>query len=198
MTKNRVIIYEEAGADPHADILNVANRHGRTRVRAIAGPGQLVELLTELVAEGVDRIELCGAFGAVWQAEARRAVGGRARVGAIYYGFESLTGVAAYKQRFESGEVLSEAFLIVHEDADPDTDRVVRVRDEGGSTTFVAVPDEAAAASVAGKLADRLQLIEMYGGQGPESAAPVITAVNARVPVGVTAWAASPDADPGA
>ncbi|MEV0824412.1 DUF6506 family protein [Nonomuraea rubra] len=189
MTKNRVIIYEEAGADPRADVLAVGNDHGRTRVRAVAEQAQLEPLVAELIGEGVDRIELCGAFGAVWHARARRAAGERAEVGAIYYGFESLTGVASYKQRFEAGEVLSEAFLIVHEGADPGKDRIVRKRDGGGRTTLVAVPDETTAAEVAGRLAAELQLIELYGGPGPESAAPVIEAVDAAVPVGVTAWA---------
>ncbi|MEV1002098.1 DUF6506 family protein [Nonomuraea sp. NPDC050202] len=192
MTKNRVIIYEEAGADPQADVLSVENHHGRTRVRAVAEPAQLVQLVTELTGKGVDRIELCGGFGAVWHARARQAAGGQAEVGAIYYGFESLPGVASYKERFEAGETLSEAFLIVHEGADPEVNRVVRERDTG-STTFVAVPDEASAAAVAGKMAGDLQLIELYGAPGPDSAAPVIAAVDAGVPVGVTAWAgASP------
>ncbi|GAA4940318.1 hypothetical protein GCM10023334_051390 [Nonomuraea thailandensis] len=191
-----MIIYEEAGADPLADVLAVANHHGRTRVRAVAEPAQMVRLVTELVGEGVDRIELCGGFGAVWHARARQAAGGQAAVGAIYYGFESLPGVASYKQRFEAGETLSEAFLIVHEGADPEVDRVVRDRD-AGSTTLVAVPDEASAAEVAGKLAGGLQLIELYGTPGPESAAPVIDAVDAGVPVGVTAWAAASPAGRG-
>nr|SBO92280.1 hypothetical protein BN4615_P1794 [Nonomuraea gerenzanensis] len=186
-----MIIYEEAGADPRADVLTVGDDHGRTRVRAVAEPAQLETLVTELIGEGVDRIELCGGFGAVWHARARRAAGGQAKVGAIYYGFESLAGVASYKERFEAGQALSEAFLIVHEGADPEADRVVRKRDEGGRTTFVAVPDEAAAAEVAGRMAGELQLIELYGGPGPDAAAPVIAAVDGSVPVGVTAWAAA-------
>ncbi|MEV0617220.1 DUF6506 family protein [Nonomuraea sp. NPDC050404] len=189
MTKNRVIIYEEADADSRADVLSVRNGHGHTRVRAVAEPAQMVDLVTRLVGEGVDRIELCGAFGAVWHAEASRVAAGKAEVGAIYYGFESLTSVAAYKARFEAGEVLSEAFVVLHEGADPEVDRIVRERDDGGRTTFVAVPDAAAAAEVAGKMAGELQLIELYGGAGPEVAAPVIRAVDTGVPVGVSSWA---------
>ncbi|MBN6055645.1 hypothetical protein JYK22_27180 [Nonomuraea sp. RK-328] len=183
-----MIIYEEAGADPRVDVMAIETGHGRTRVRAVAEPDQMVDLLASLVAEGVDQVELCGGFGAVWHAEARRVTGGKVPVGAIYYGFESLTSVASYKERFEAGEALSEAFIIVHEGADPEADRVVREKDAGGRTTFVAVPDANAAAEVAGKLAGELQLIELYGGEGPEGAGPVIRAVNASVPVGVSGY----------
>ncbi|MFC4016093.1 DUF6506 family protein [Nonomuraea purpurea] len=188
MSKNTVIIYEESGADPSVDVMAIENTHGRTRVRAVAEPAQMLELVTRLTTEGVDQVELCGGFGPVWHAQARRAAGDGVTVGAIYYGFESLTSVASYKARFEAGEALSEAFIVVHEGADPGTDRVVFDKPEGGRTTFVGVPDDAAAAEVAGKLAGELQLIELYGAQGPESAAPVVEAVNAEVPVGVTAY----------
>ncbi|MFI7638541.1 DUF6506 family protein [Nonomuraea sp. NPDC049400] len=188
MSRDKVIIYEEADADPWTDVMTIQNGNGRTRVRAVGEPGQMVELVSRLVGEGVDQVELCGAFGAVWHAEAGRAAGGKAPVGAIYYGFESLPGVASYKARFEAGEVLSEAFLIVHEGADPAVDVVVRERGDGGRTTFVAVPDEAAAGEVAGTMAGELQLIELYGGFGPEGAEPVIRAVDGRVPVGVSGY----------
>ncbi|GLW10601.1 hypothetical protein Misp01_57290 [Microtetraspora sp. NBRC 13810] len=188
MSRDSVIVYEEAGADPLADVMTIENGHGRTRVRAVAEPGQMVELVTRLVGEGVDRIELCGAFGAVWHAAARRATGGKVPVGAVYYGFESLTSVASYKARFEAGETLSEAFVIVHEGADPEADRVVRERDAGGRTTLIGVPDAEAAAEAAGKMAGELHLIELYGGEGPEGAEPVIRAVRESVPVGVTAY----------
>jgi hypothetical protein len=84
--------------------------------------------------------------------------------------------------------VLSEAFIIVHEGADPSVDVVVHEKADGGTTTFVAVPDEAGAGEVAEKMADELQLIELYGGPGPEGAEPVIRAVDGKVPVGVSAY----------
>ncbi|TMQ94559.1 hypothetical protein ETD83_23880 [Actinomadura soli] len=188
MSEDRVIIYEETGGDPETDVMTIHNGSGRTRVRAVGKQEQMVELISRLVGEGVTQIELCGAFGAVWHAAAGRAAGGKVPVGAIYYGFESLTGVASYKARFEAGDVLSEAFLIVHEGADPSADVVTHERADGGRTTLVAVPDEAAAGEVAGTMAGDLQLIELYGGSGPEGAEPVIRAVDGRVPVGVSAY----------
>ncbi|TDD12522.1 hypothetical protein E1292_01355 [Nonomuraea deserti] len=188
MSDDKVIIYEETGADPETDVLVIQNASGRTRVRAVGDPAQMPELVTGLVAEGVDHVELCGGFGARRHAEAVRASGGGVPVGAIYYGFESLTGVASFKARFEAGQALSEAFIIVHEGADPSADRVVLDKDGGGSTTLVGVPDAAAAAEVAGKMAAGLQLIELYGTPGPDAAEPVIRAVEtAGVPVGVIA-----------
>ncbi|MEO3793952.1 DUF6506 family protein [Nonomuraea sp. B10E15] len=188
MPKDTVVIYEETGADPETDVLVIRNASGRTRVRAVGDPAQMAELVTGLVAEGVDQVELCGGFGALWHAEAVRASGGRVPVGAIYYGFESLAGVASFKARYEAGEALSEAFIIVHEGADPEADRVVFAKDGGGSTTVVGVPDTAAAAELAGKMAADLQLIELFGTPGPYAAEPVIRAVDPdALPVGVIA-----------
>ncbi|MEU5876489.1 DUF6506 family protein [Spirillospora sp. NPDC047279] len=188
MSEDKVIIYEETGADPTTDVMTIQNGSGRTRVRAVGKPEQMPELVSQLVDEGLTRVELCGAFGAAWHAAAGRAAAGRIPVGAIYYGFESLAGVASYKKRFEDGEVLSEAFIIVHDGADPSSDVVVHDKPGGGKTTFVAVPDEATAGLVAGRMASELQLIELYGGPGPEGAEPAIRAVDGTVPVGVTAY----------
>ncbi|MGH3243303.1 MAG: DUF6506 family protein [Spirillospora sp.] len=190
MSEDRVVIYEETGADPGTDVMTIQNGAGRTRVRAVGKPEEMVELVSRLTGEGVTQIEICGGFGAVWHAAAGREAGGKVPVGAIYYGFESLVGVASYKTRFEAGEedVLSEAFIIVHEGADPSSDVVVHEKAAGGRTTFVAVPDQATAGEVAGTMADDLHLIELYGGSGPEGAEPVIQAVDGQVPVGVSAY----------
>jgi hypothetical protein len=179
---DHVIIFEAADADPSADLLTVENAHGRTRVRAVREPGQLAALTARLADEGVDGITLCGAIGALWHGPVSTQLKDRVRVSGVYFGFESLTSVAEYKARFEAGEVLTEAFFIVHEGAAPGP--VVRTRDDGGTTTLVPVPDVATAARIAGEMADGLGLIELYGVTGPENAEPVIRAVDAAVPVG--------------
>ncbi|GII92105.1 DUF6506 family protein [Sinosporangium siamense] len=189
MAKDKVIIYEETGADPSVDLVVTVSGAGRTRVRAVSEAHQVVDLVRGLVDEGVDLVELCGGFGAVWHDEVARVVRGRVPLGAVYFGFESLTSVAAFKARFEAGEHLSELFIYVHEGADPAFDRLVREKPGGGTTTLVGVPDEAAAAKVAAELAADVQLIELYGGHGPAWARGVIDAVEAKVPVGVTGYA---------
>ncbi len=54
------------------------------------GPGAARELL----AEGVELIELCGAFAGPGLAEVVAAVDGKVRVGAVFYGGEAATGLA--------------------------------------------------------------------------------------------------------
>ncbi|MFJ4686980.1 DUF6506 family protein [Streptomyces sp. NPDC088789] len=186
--QDRVVIYEEEGGDPSLDLLTVTNEHGRTRVRAVGDPAQAVDLAVRLVAEGADFIELCGSFGAVWHARVARAVGARARVGAIYYGFESLTTIAAYKERFGAGETLTDVFLVVHQGADPERHRVRHEKPSGGPVTIVAVPDAKAAVEVVAELRSGLALIEVYGAPGPEVAEAVIEEVAAQVPVGLAAY----------
>jgi hypothetical protein len=187
------IVYDAPGADPATD--RVTTHHGEhvTTVVAIgdAAPERVATLVAELVDGGADVVELCGAMGPVPQAAALAAVGDRATVGAVMYGFESLTSVAAYKAGFATGEFLPAAFLYLEPGSDPAVDRVVRA-DETTHTTIVAVPDVDAAVAVAGDLTARgVRLIELYGGLGPEAAARVINATGARVPVGVVSRASS-------
>ena len=47
----------------------------------------------QLVEEGVELIELCGAFGAAGLAAVLKAVDGRVPVGAVFYGGEASTGL---------------------------------------------------------------------------------------------------------
>ncbi|MER6912682.1 DUF6506 family protein [Streptomyces sp. NPDC000594] len=153
-------------------------------------PAAAAALAAEYVDRGVTTVELCGATGFPWLAAVEAAVRGRARVGTVLFGFESLLDVARYKQRATDGEPLRQLFLHVQPGADPAEDRFVRV--EGPSTsTFVAVPDPSSGAAVAAEFADSVQLIELYGGWDPESAASVIAAVGEGVPVGVAVRAAS-------
>lgn len=49
----------------------------------------------ELVDDGVELIELCGAFGAPGTAAVAAAVGDRVPVGGVFYGGEATAGLAA-------------------------------------------------------------------------------------------------------
>jgi hypothetical protein len=181
------IIYEAAGADPATD--RIVTRHGDHTTTVVAtgdgDPTSVAGLAAGLVGEGVDVIELCGGMGPVPQAAVLAAVGDRATVGSVMYGFESLETVAAYKAGFAAGEFLPAAFLYLEPGADPTVDRAVKA-DEATHSTFVAVPDADAAVAVARELAAQgVRLIELYGGLGPEAAAQVIAATGAQVPVGL-------------
>lgn len=50
---------------------------------------RVVELAKELVAEGVQMIELCGGFGPLWVAKVLEALKGSVPVGGVYYGPEA-------------------------------------------------------------------------------------------------------------
>jgi hypothetical protein len=182
-----VIIYEAAEADPATD--RITTRHGEHVTTVVAtgdgAPQSVAKLAAELVDQGADVIELCGGMGPVPEAAVLAAVGDRATVGTVMYGFESLTSVAAYKAGFAAGEFLPAAFLYLEPGSDPTVDRTVEA-DETTQTTFVAVPDVDAAVAAARELAaDGVRLIELYGGLGPEAAARIIEATEQQIPVGL-------------
>ncbi|MEQ3553635.1 DUF6506 family protein [Pseudonocardia nematodicida] len=149
----------------------------RDRVAAVAA---------EETARGAGRVELCGALGPVPHAAVRRAVGDRAEVGAVMYGFESLEATTSFKQRFAAGEQLRAAFLIAAPAGTPGGDRV-----EVAGTTVATIGDPAQAARLARELAaEGVELFELHGAPAPEAAAAVIDAVGERVAVGLALYPA--------
>lgn len=188
MTNHNVIIYERPGADSVADRI-VTERGGRRTTLVASDPSDIVANAIDAVEHGAaDQVELCGGLGPRWHAKVREAVGDRVPVGAVMYGFESLTSVADYKARY-GNEFLHEAFIYIHPGSDPIVDRAV-TENEFARSFFVAVPDAASAPAVARQLADQdgIQLLELYGGFQPADAARVIDAVDARVPVGIPSY----------
>lgn len=80
------------------------------------------------------------------------------------------------------------AFIHLAPGADPAADRSVK-ESALDRTTFVPVPDAAAAVQVAAELVDGgVELIELYAGLGMPAAAAVIDTVDGRVPVGVVGY----------
>jgi hypothetical protein len=184
MARRNVIIYEAAGADPMVDRFVTAHGDRQTTVVA-TDSSSLAAAAVAAADEGADQIELCGGMGPVEHAKVLDAVGDRVPVRAVLYGFESLTGAADFKARF-GHEPLHAVFLYIQPGADPAVDRRV-VEDENGHTTFVAVADAAAAATVAVQLVEEedARLIELYGGFRPADAAAVGEAGDGRTPVGL-------------
>jgi Family of unknown function (DUF6506) len=190
MSSSNVIVYARPGADPAVERITTEHEGSRTILIA-ADPDAIESAAIQAVHDGAERVELCGALGPLWHAKVLQAVGDRASVGAVMFGFESLTGVADYKARYGS-EFLREAFVYVQPGSDPAVDRTV-TENEHSRTYFVAVPDVSAAPEVAEQLVgeEGVQLIELYGGVQPADAARVIEAIDARAPVGIPSYAAA-------
>ena len=72
----------------------LSSRAFEMSIVGIASPEQGPAAAAQLLAEGVQLIELCGAFGPTWTARVIDAVQGRVPVGAVSYGAEALPGLA--------------------------------------------------------------------------------------------------------
>ncbi|MGH3682790.1 MAG: DUF6506 family protein [Natronosporangium sp.] len=90
------------GADPVADRFMIDRDGQRTTLVPVPDEAVAAQVAVELVNEGVELIELCGGFPISAAARVAEAVGGRVPVGWVTFGVESVTGVAAYKARFEA------------------------------------------------------------------------------------------------
>ncbi|MEW1546388.1 DUF6506 family protein [Streptomyces tsukubensis] len=201
MAADRAIIFrgEDAadGGEPLPPVVLKGQDGSAVHILTAPDPAAAAALAVEYADRGVTGVELCGATGFTWLAEVEAAVRGRARVGTVLFGFESLLDVARYKERAIAGEVQRALFLFVQPGADPAVDRFVRTVGPNTST-YVAVPEPGAGAAVVSGFtdgpADGPDLIELYGGWDGEAVAAVIGAVDERVPVGVAV--SSPAAGP--
>jgi len=182
---NKAIIYEGYGAKPGQVRFVRESASGRLTIVAIGDPAEAPDVARQLVDEGAELIELCGAMSPVWRPKVSEAIGHRARVSSITYGIESLVLGAAFTTSFSEGKPPREAYLILESGSDPVRDRFEKAFDPQ-HTTFIPVPDEATAAQIAAELAaSGIGLIELYGGFSAVGAAAVIEAVDGHAPVGV-------------
>lgn len=90
-----VAIFEAPGSDPKVDRWTTG---GATMVAAPTAEAAAA-VAAELVAEGAERVEVCGGMPADAAAKVQAAV--HVPVSRILFGFESLPTVAAYRARFE-------------------------------------------------------------------------------------------------
>jgi len=90
-----VAIFEAPGSDPKVDRWTTG---GATMVAAPTAAAAAAAA-AELVAEGAERVEVCGGMPADAAAAVQAAV--NVPVSRILFGFESLPTVAAYRARFE-------------------------------------------------------------------------------------------------
>jgi Family of unknown function (DUF6506) len=99
--RERAVIFAGVGADPAKDRYVFEHAGGRITIVVVPAPEAVPAVADQLVREGVERLDICGGLGAGTAAAAIEAVGDRARVGAVMFGFESLPGAASYRARFE-------------------------------------------------------------------------------------------------
>jgi 6-phosphofructokinase len=99
--RERGVIYGGLDADPEKDRYVFEHAGGRITIVLVPAPDAVPAAAEQLVQEGVQRLETCGGLGTASAAAAMEAVGDRASVGAVAFGFESLPGAASYRARFE-------------------------------------------------------------------------------------------------
>ncbi|SDT07808.1 hypothetical protein SAMN04489751_3696 [Brevibacterium sandarakinum] len=173
MTENTAVIYEGTpGVRLRAPGLTIVGSTGE----------DLVSTAAESVDQGFERIELCGGVGALEANAVRAAVGGRARLGLVRYGFESLERIAGFKQAFAAGEILGpQAFLY------PDDEGTEEV--EHPDVTLIPIESIEQAESVGRRLAEaHAGLVELYRGLTLEHAAAVLRGSGGEVPVGFVGY----------
>ena len=63
------------------------------KVVGIRSPKEAPDVAVKMVEEGIQIIELCGAFGPVWTSKVIEATGNKVPVGTVTYGPESMPGL---------------------------------------------------------------------------------------------------------
>lgn len=63
------------------------------KVVGVKSPSQGPEVAREMVAEGIQLIELCGGFSPVWVGKVLEAIEYKVPVGVVAYGPESIDGM---------------------------------------------------------------------------------------------------------
>ena len=102
MTMSWAYIYGQPESDPLADRIVIDRAGQRTILVPVPDEFAAAGVAVELVDEGVQLIELCGGFTAPDAARVIEAVDGRAAVGHVTFGVESVTAAAAYNAQFEA------------------------------------------------------------------------------------------------
>ena len=87
-------IFKAPGMDPATNRWTTESDGCRTDVVGVADPVDAAAVAADLVAAGVELIELCGAFGPVWTGRIIDAIDGAVPVGAVYYGGEATDQLA--------------------------------------------------------------------------------------------------------
>jgi hypothetical protein len=87
-------IFTGPGLDPRTHRACIERPGFRAVIVGVSEAAQGPAVASELVADGIELIELCGGFGPVWTAKVIEAVKGSVPVGSVGYGPESINGMA--------------------------------------------------------------------------------------------------------
>jgi hypothetical protein len=87
-------IFTGPGLDPKTHRAHIECPGFRAVMVGVSEASQGPAVASELVADGIELIELCGGFGPLWTARIIEALKGRVPVGSVGYGPESITGMA--------------------------------------------------------------------------------------------------------
>lgn len=142
------------------------------------------KVAADLVAEGIELVELYGGFGSTAAAAVSAAVGGKVPVGLVTFGMESLVAAAASHEARRTGRPTHWGLL------DDGTAGQHLVREHGPhrwTAVELSDPDDAPQAAVE-LIRSGVELIEMPGGFETTTVAEVIAAVERKVPVGIVSF----------
>lgn len=82
-----------AGLDPAGARAEVTSERFTGVMVGVEKPEQAIPVAQQMVADGIQLIELCGGFGPIWTAKVIEAIGGVIPVGSVGYGPESISGM---------------------------------------------------------------------------------------------------------
>lgn len=78
------------GYDPASHRAHLDSPAIKTLIVGVAKPEMALAVAREMVASGIQLIELCGGFGPIWTARVLEAIDRAVPVGAVGYGPESI------------------------------------------------------------------------------------------------------------
>ena len=81
--------------DPAMHRMTMASRNFTMIAIGVPHPEQGIQVACDMVADGVQLLELCGGFGPIWTAKILDAVGRKIPVGSVAYGPESIDAMHA-------------------------------------------------------------------------------------------------------
>jgi hypothetical protein len=83
-------IVKGTGYDPDRHTMSLQSPEFTTMVVGVSVPEQALPVAKQMVASGIQLIELCGGFGPIWTARIIDAIDRAVPVGSVAYGPESI------------------------------------------------------------------------------------------------------------